>query len=238
MSDDCRISMGLPSHPKTRKVERRLGDAGFAGLVKLLLFVARDKSDGDLSGMSDEDIEIAAEWKGESGAFVRVLSEVRFLDGLTGAHTVHDWAAHNPWAAARGVRVEAARKAAVGRWLSGRMDRPRMRSASPAHPARMRTACRTHKRAMLPTQPDPDPIPDQTKVKNSCASAPANVTKSSTGSQSKLFIASEAAEPPILKSQHTAVKECIDKHYRDANGLPCPWNGRTGKLGCSAEVCR
>lgn len=91
MATDARISAGLPGHPKTKKLIRRL-DAGAAWkLVCLFLWAADNRSDGDLSGMTDEDIELAIDWDGEEGAFVRVLAEVRFLDGEEGQRRIHDW---------------------------------------------------------------------------------------------------------------------------------------------------
>jgi hypothetical protein len=116
MADDARISTALPRHPKTVKLHRRLGAPGCWGFVCLLLWVADNRYDGDLQGLTDEDLEIAAGWTGNAGEFVRVLCEVRFLEGETGSYRVHDWAEHNPWAANRNQRVEAARAAANHRW--------------------------------------------------------------------------------------------------------------------------
>ena len=62
MADDARISTAFPRHPKTVKLQRRLGATGCGSLVCLFLWVADNRPDGDLSGMSDEDIEIAAGW--------------------------------------------------------------------------------------------------------------------------------------------------------------------------------
>lgn len=119
MADDARLSTALSSHPKTRKLKKRLGAEGCWSLVCLLLWVAGNRSDGNLGGMSDEDIELAAEWEGDAGTFVRTAAQVRFLDGETGNYKIHDWWEHNPFAATRGIRVEAARKAAAARWEKG-----------------------------------------------------------------------------------------------------------------------
>lgn len=99
MSGDARISTGLPSHPKTLKLIRRLGTGSAWNLVCLFLWAASNRSDGDFTGMSDEDLELAAQWGGDEGVFVAVLADIRFLDGEEGAYCVHDWAEHNPWAA-------------------------------------------------------------------------------------------------------------------------------------------
>lgn len=116
MNIDARINVGLPSHPKTKKLIKRGGQAAGWNLICLFLWVSQNKPDGDLSGMSDEDIEIAAGWEGEDGGLVKLLSEVRFLDGVQGAYTVHDWEQHNPWAAGAVRRSENSRAAARARW--------------------------------------------------------------------------------------------------------------------------
>ncbi|MBL7091257.1 hypothetical protein [Acidovorax sp.] len=86
MPNDARLSTGLPNHPKTKKLLRRLGQAAGWNLVCLILWAAANRSDGDLKGMSNEDIELAAEWDGEAGLFVRTLADVRFLDGGDGEY--------------------------------------------------------------------------------------------------------------------------------------------------------
>lgn len=109
MATDARISTGLPGHPKAKKLMRRLGQAAGWNLVCLILWAAANRSDGDLSGMSNEDIELAAEWEGEEGCFVDTLASVRFLDGTEGDYALHDWHEHNPWAAGAEARSAKAR---------------------------------------------------------------------------------------------------------------------------------
>jgi hypothetical protein len=135
MADDARISTALPRHPKTVKLQRRLGPAGCWSLVCLLLWVADNRSNGDLSGLTAEDIEIAAGWSGTEGALVRTLAEVKFLDGEEGSYTIHDWPEHNPYVASRQQRVEAARAAVQARW-KGSTPEQRSDSARQAATAR------------------------------------------------------------------------------------------------------
>ena len=106
---DARISVGLPAHHKTKKLIRRLGEGGAWRLVCLFLWVAQSRPDGDLSGMTGEDIELAADWKGEEGAFIKALIEVGFVDGEEGAYSIHNWQEHNPWAAGADARSEKAK---------------------------------------------------------------------------------------------------------------------------------
>lgn len=158
MANDARISTALPIHPKTVKLQRRLGvEAGWF-LVRLFLWVADNRYDGDLKGLTTEDIEIAVGWQGDLGAFVRALVEVGFLEGKDNGYCVHDWAEHNPWAANRPKRQAAARAANSVRW------------AIPSEPdaSRIRTGCDSDDSGIPPTQPNPtqlsptqpDPNPD------------------------------------------------------------------------------
>ena len=125
MATDARISTAFPSHPKTKKLRRRLGDSGPLGCMYLFLWAAANRSDGDLSGLSDEDIELAVDWEGDHGALVAEMVEVGFLDGDEGSRRIHDWAEHNPWAAGADARSEKARWAALCK-QHGRREAARM----------------------------------------------------------------------------------------------------------------
>lgn len=113
MATDARLSVGLAAHPKTKKLIRRIGGDGAWRLVCLFLWCAANRSDGNLAGMSDEDIELAVDWGGDDGAFVAALSSVGFLDGDEFSRSIHDWEEHNPWAAGSEARSEKARWAAM-----------------------------------------------------------------------------------------------------------------------------
>lgn len=113
MATDARISTSLPCHPKTKKLARRLGPAGPLGCIYLFLWVACNRSDGDLAGMTDEDIELAVDWSGDEGAFVRAMVDVGFIEGGEGERSIHDWAEHNPWAAGASARSEKSRWAGL-----------------------------------------------------------------------------------------------------------------------------
>lgn len=82
MATDARLATGLPAHPKTKKLIKRLGQASAWNLVCLILWAADNRSDGDLSGMSTEDIELSADWSGEEGQFVAALVAVGLLSDM------------------------------------------------------------------------------------------------------------------------------------------------------------
>lgn len=115
MSNDARLSTALPAHPKTKKLLRRLGPGAGWALVCLILWARENRPDGDLSGMSVEDIELAVDWSGENDAFVAALVAVGFLDGTENGYSLHDWDDHQPWAAGSEARSEKARWASLCR---------------------------------------------------------------------------------------------------------------------------
>lgn len=110
---DARINTEFPEHFKTQKLIARLGVPGAWHLLRLWLWATANKPSGKLDGMTDEDIELAAKWPGESGLLVATLIEVKYVAGRAGARHLHDWQEHNPWAAGAEMRSAKARWNAV-----------------------------------------------------------------------------------------------------------------------------
>ena len=98
MNTDIRIAIGLSTHPKTIKLMRRCGDRSFYCLVRLWSWAAQYRPDGNLEGMDNESVEIAADWTGDVGVFASQLANIGFIDGQEGGYILHDWCHHNPWA--------------------------------------------------------------------------------------------------------------------------------------------
>lgn len=97
---DIRLNVNFFGHTKARGMRRRLGDGGLLSLVILFCWVgAHRAADGSLEGLSGADIEDAADWRGEPGAFVREALAVRFLEGEEGTYRIHGWAEHQAWLA-------------------------------------------------------------------------------------------------------------------------------------------
>lgn len=206
MADDARISTAFPRHPKTVKLQRRVGATGCWSLVCLFLWVADNRPDGDLSGMSNEDIEIAAGWSGDPNTFVGALVEVGFLDGQDDVRSIHDWVEHNPWAATRGLRIAKAKKAAAARWGT---DAPSMLDACSPHTTGMQDACLDTNRAMPTTRPNP--------------TRPDRSTKPSSAS------AEVEAETSEADPRHGPVRQLIQESYLRKFRVVCPWDGSEGK---------
>ena len=117
--DDFRVACGFFGHPKTKKLRRRLGDRAVIDLLKLWAWATQNRHDGNLSGLSDEDIEDAIDrTEGEPGHFIAALAELRWIDGPAGSRVLHEWFEHNPYAATKGTRVAKAKRAAEARWGS------------------------------------------------------------------------------------------------------------------------
>jgi hypothetical protein len=115
MNKDIRIAVTFLDHPKTIKLQRRLGDSAVLSLLRLWFHVAQNKPDGVLLGMDVEDIEIASRWGGDQGLFASTLLDIGWLADEQGIYVVHDWAEHNPYAANASMRQDKARRAAYAK---------------------------------------------------------------------------------------------------------------------------
>lgn len=123
---DFRIRTGFFRHPKTRRLQRRLGADGVLALMQLWAWAVTQRTDGDLSGLADEDIEDVVDWHlvGEPGALIQALADLRWLDGEEGKRQIHGWAEHQPYVVNRSARVERARRGAAARWGNQQPELP------------------------------------------------------------------------------------------------------------------
>jgi hypothetical protein len=85
------VDLHAPNHPKILRFKRRHGPGSWHDLLGLWLWVAMYRPDGDLSGMDNEEIEAAAEWRGVPGGMVASMVECGFLDGEVQKYRVHNW---------------------------------------------------------------------------------------------------------------------------------------------------
>lgn len=108
--DDFRLRRGFIHHPKIALLRRQLGDGGIISLILLWDFTAGNRYDGSLAGMTDDEIEAAAEWAGERGAWISAAVSLRLVDGEQGKREVHSWHEHQPWISQREGRVALARE--------------------------------------------------------------------------------------------------------------------------------
>lgn len=144
---DYRVRVGFFSHHKTRKLVRALGSDGLVALMRLWEFcvITEGRTGGDLSGMTDEDIEIVSEWCGNETAMVSTLVNVGFLDGPAMHREIHDWAEHQPYVATYEIRRNSAKKAADARW--GRKQ-PSLQASEKTIPNPEENGCASHESAL------------------------------------------------------------------------------------------
>lgn len=127
MNSDIRLSVDFFDHPKTLKLERRLGASAVHALVRLWCFAAKNRSDGCLTNMDSEDIELAARFNSSltvversltvvngvatNNGFVDTLLELRWLDLSNDGKTylIHDWKTHNSYASEAEDRSDSSR---------------------------------------------------------------------------------------------------------------------------------
>ena len=114
MNSDIRLQVTFFGHPKTKKLERKLGAEGVLCLLRLWVWAAQNKPDGILSRQDHEDIAIAAEWDGDEDEFIATLVALRLLDQREdGCLTIHGWAERNTYAStAEGRSIANAKNAA------------------------------------------------------------------------------------------------------------------------------
>lgn len=92
MARFIRVDSDFPTHPKTlRFIRLCANEAAPYALVKLWLWCAERRPDGDLFGMDGEDIERAIGWWGAPGKFAIAAQECGFIEGKIGRLKVHDW---------------------------------------------------------------------------------------------------------------------------------------------------
>jgi len=108
MNEDIRLSVDFWTHPKTGKLIQKAGLEGPRSLQILWIWVAKNRPDGCLDGLDRDDIEFAADWRGEPGLFFDSIVD-RWLDTTETGFSIHDWQDHNPWASEANDRSDAAR---------------------------------------------------------------------------------------------------------------------------------
>lgn len=151
MNKDFRLSTAFFTHPKTIKLQRKLGSDGVLAFIKLLAFTAANRPSGVLDKVDDETLAIATDYD-DIDSLVAVLVEIGFLDKQRKQLSVHDWADHNGYAMHAKARSEKARKAAKAKW-------DKEKSASSEHATSMQQAESSTAPSPTPT-PEPDPSPD------------------------------------------------------------------------------
>lgn len=192
---DIRLAASFPTHPKTKKLIKRLGQGGAWAAVCLFLWARGSRPDGDLSGMTDEDIELAADWSGDDGAFVGAMVAVGYLDGSAGEYQIHDWAEHQPWSAGADDRKQRA----AWRALCKHHGRDGAAERMPEYAARMNKAGASDADSMDEASCDPATsmlVADGSMHNPATRSAPSPSPSPSPKAESKALGNGQAVAPP------------------------------------------
>ena len=158
MNTDIRLSVDFWDHPKTLKLERKMGLPGVSALLRLWCWAGKYRPTGFLSDMDSHDAAIAARWKGSPEDFVSSLIEIGWIDSGEILY-LHDWNDHQTWAIGAPERSERARKAANIRHRN-----------TGEHAVSMPSACGEH--ASSNAQSMLKPCPSAQSMPDVCPNAP------------------------------------------------------------------
>ena len=86
-----RLYQNWPRHRKTISLRKALGTA--EPILCLWLWAAENAPNGDLEGMTTDDIETASDWHGKRGKAAMAMIEVGLIDVVpeTGGMKLHNW---------------------------------------------------------------------------------------------------------------------------------------------------
>ena len=166
--DDLRLALGWVDHLKTRRLIDEVGERAALCLLRLWAYAAENHPDGVLS--SQEDVELAAGWRGRRGVLLEALVRLRWLeaDGVT----LHDWQEEQPWIAGRARRVASAKANAAARWHKGGNADTASPQCGP-HSGSDDSAMPNCKNGNAPSpSPSPSPIPTPSPTRTPEARAP------------------------------------------------------------------
>jgi len=189
---DTRLATALPAHPKTKRLIKRFephGEVAAWGLVCLILWTGCNRPDGDLSGMSDEDLELAVDWRGANGSLIQALASLKFLDGDEYSRQFHDWEDHQPWLSSKKTRSANSKWAALVKNHGHDGARDKMPEYYDAH----KETC--DKAAGRTLKPATRSIPDAPSSKTPC---PISVSDTVSNSVS---VSSELPPPPPARAR-------------------------------------
>lgn len=110
MARFIRVDCDFPSHPKTLRFIRLCAhEAAPYALIRLWLWAAERRQDGDLFRLDAADIERAVGWWGTPGKFVIAARECGFIEGKEGRLRIHDWDEKQGYHAREALRKSAKR---------------------------------------------------------------------------------------------------------------------------------
>lgn len=117
MPDTINVNKGFFTHPKTVRLVTLAGLGADARLIQLWTYIAEYRPEtGGFEEWTPDEVETAANWKGERGIFVNVLIGCKFMHQVGNGFFMHDWAEHQPHLV-KYAKVSSERKRAANeRW--------------------------------------------------------------------------------------------------------------------------
>jgi hypothetical protein len=145
---DFRITDDFADNPKVERLVRMLDESAIRALLRVFGYTARNRPDGNLTGLTGDDIEIIARWSPRrKGRLIAALVELNFLEQNGPDLLIHNWLKRQPYLADRDFRSARAKKAAQTRWN-------RHSGASQADDSTMLRGCSEHTDSMLSASPN------------------------------------------------------------------------------------
>jgi hypothetical protein len=124
------------------RLRKLLGSA--EPILCLWCWCAENAPGGDLTGLSDDEIERAAEWLGKPGAAVQAFVDAGLLDGKEGEYSLHEWMEH----AGKGLKSLSKTRDRMRKFMQTKRQQSVLVSAN------------TDETLSLSSDPDLDPDPE------------------------------------------------------------------------------
>lgn len=117
--DWFRVDSGLPQHHKLGRLARTLRarreHVGWS-LICLWAWAARNREDGDLSGLDADELAEVSAWEGESEPWLKALVKCKLIDeNPDGTRLIHGWQDRQPLLKRREWRSQTARDRSTSR---------------------------------------------------------------------------------------------------------------------------
>ena len=108
------IDLDYFTHPKTMRLTAILGQGAAEFPIRLWAYCAKHHTEtGRLIDYTENEVESAAGWMGETGKLAAAMLKLNFLEKIDNGYRIHDWLDHAGHLAAFKKRAKSAAK---GRW--------------------------------------------------------------------------------------------------------------------------
>ncbi len=89
------VDLNFPDHPKTKRLAALIGRDPEAMLLRIWCYCGKYHTDsGRLEGLSAQEVEALAGWRGKPGAMCEAMTRTKWLEMDGGTYVVHDWREH------------------------------------------------------------------------------------------------------------------------------------------------